>query len=116
MSNFTDTNRPLNKLKIRKSSNVALLPDDIMKARYMHMVEEINEFSYSNNMSDIHGCVDALINVVYTALGTANMLGLNEGQWNECWEKVHFANMTKELSLKPANFTAPDFSNVLGAK
>ena len=97
MSNFTDTNRSLNKLKIRKSSNVALLPDDVMKARYSHMMEEVNEFSYSNNMSDLHGCVDALINVVYIALGTANMLGLTEQQWDECWEKVHFANMAKEI-------------------
>ena len=90
------------------------------------MIEEVNEFQYSNNMSDIHGCVDALIDVVYIALGTANMLGLNEDQWNECWDKVHAANMSKELSLdteghklgvtKPANFIAPDFASVLGAE
>ena len=126
MSNFTDTDKFLKKLKIKKSSGIALLPDDVMKSRYMHMIEEVNEFQYSNNMSDIHGCVDALIDVVYIALGTANMLGLNEDQWNECWDKVHAANMSKELSLdteghklgvkKPANFIAPDFASVLGAE
>jgi hypothetical protein len=126
MSNFTDTDKFLKKLKIKKSSGIALLPDDVMKSRYAHMIEEVNEFQYSNNMSDIHGCVDALIDVVYIALGTANMLGLNEDQWNECWDKVHAANMSKELSLdteghklgvkKPANFIAPDFASVLGAE
>lgn len=126
MSNFTDTDKFLKKLKIKKSSGVALLPDDVMKSRYMHMIEEVNEFQCSNNMSDIHGCVDALIDVVYIALGTDNMLGLNEDQWNECWDKVHAANMSKELSLdteghklgvkKPANFIAPDFASVLGAE
>ena len=126
MSNFTDTNKFLDKLGIKKSSGIALLPDDVMKARYMHMVEEVNEFQYSNNMSDMHGCVDALIDVVYIALGTANMLGLTEKQWNECWDKVHVANMSKEINIdasghklgvtKPANFIAPDFAHVLGAE
>jgi predicted HAD superfamily Cof-like phosphohydrolase len=126
MSMYTDTSEFLSNVDIKQAQGPTLLIDDVMKARHKHMIEEANEFLYSNNMSDIHGCVDALIDVVYVALGTANMMGLTEEEFVECWRKVHIANMKKEAIkdknghklgvVKPEGWLSPDFASVLGAE
>jgi predicted HAD superfamily Cof-like phosphohydrolase len=126
MSMYTDTSEFLSHVDIKQAKGPNLLHDDIMKARHKHMIEEANEFVYSNNMSDLHGCVDALVDVIYVALGTANMMGLTEDEFAECWRRVHEANMAKTAVkdkdghklgvVKPKGWLAPDFADVLGAE
>jgi predicted HAD superfamily Cof-like phosphohydrolase len=66
---------------------------------------------------------DALIDLIYIALGTIHLHGWN---FNEGWRRVHDANMRKVLSskenpgkygakidvVKPANWIAPDLKDL----
>lgn len=119
---YNDINDFLNKVQIETQATPQLLANEVMINRYNHMFEELSEFSQSNNMSDLHGCVDALVDLVYVALGTARMMGLSEQQWNECFKRVHDANMTKTYGKveghkfgvkKPDNFQPPNFDGIL---
>ena len=112
----------LRQVKIKQAAQPTLLDNDTMVNRYNHMFEELSEFAQSNNMSDLHGCVDALVDLVYVALGTASMMGLNEDHWEDCFERVHLANMTKKHGpveghkfgvVKPDDFEAPNFKGIL---
>jgi predicted HAD superfamily Cof-like phosphohydrolase len=113
----------LRKMKIPQAASPRLLADDVMKKRYNHLIEEANEFAHSNAMSDLDGVVDSLIDVVYVALGTASMLGLTQDQWEDCFERVHIANMQKravkdegghKLGVeKPEGWEAPNFKGIL---
>lgn len=63
---------------------------------------------------DMAAQADALVDLVYVALGTAVMLGL---PWNALWDDVHRANMAKERGVthrghavdvtKPAGWQPP---------
>ena len=112
----------LRQVKIKQAAEPTLLDNEVMVNRYNHMFEELSEFAQSNNMSDLHGCVDALVDLVYVALGTASMMGLNEDHWQDCFDRVHEANMTKKHGpveghkfgvVKPDNFKAPNFKGIL---
>ena len=119
---YNDVNEFLNKVQIETQSEPQLLANHVMVNRFNHMQEELNEFQYANNMSDLHGCVDALIDLVYVALGTSKMMGLSEEQWTECFNRVHDANMQKTYGKveghkfgvkKPDDWKAPNFNGVL---
>lgn len=60
------------------------------------MQEELDEFRQACDLQDLSGQVDALIDLVYFALGTANMLGL---PWQNLWNDVHEANMKKVAGI-----------------
>lgn len=121
-SNYSDTKEFLDKLRIevKKVPSLPAYSDKIK--RYEHMLEECEEFLEAN---DLQGVVDSLIDIVYIALGTANMCGVDEETWNKCWARVHKANMAKEVNhnlsnkklgvYKPKGWVAPDFADVLGA-
>jgi predicted HAD superfamily Cof-like phosphohydrolase len=54
--------------------------------------EELKEFIQSANLDDTVGMADALIDIVYVAMGTAYMMGL---PWQKLWNEVHTTNMNK---------------------
>lgn len=119
---YTQVEDFLRKVKIAQAAQPTLLDNETMVNRYNHMFEELSEFAQSNNMSDLHGCVDALVDLVYVALGTASMMGLTEDHWEDCFERVHLANMTKKHGpveghkfgvVKPDDFEAPSFKGIL---
>ena len=127
MPRYEDVQDFLIKFRIRQNE----IPDadtdlGILDKRFQHMQEELMEFMYSKNCDDLHGMVDALIDLVYVAYGTAAILGLNSEQWQECFEEVHRANMekvkdTKDKShkvgvKKPDGWKAPDFTDILKEK
>ena len=56
------------------------------------MQEELDEFKAAIQTQDLAEQADALIDLVYFAKGTANMLGL---PWNQLWDDVQRANMSK---------------------
>tara|TARA_R110000803_G_scaffold160496_1_gene224418 strand:- start:1885 stop:2268 length:384 start_codon:yes stop_codon:yes gene_type:complete len=127
MPRYEDVQDFLMKFRIRQNQ----IPDvdtdlGILDKRLKHMQEELMEFMYSKNCDDLHGMVDALIDLVYVAYGTAAILGLNSEQWQECFEEVHRANMekvkdTKDKShkvgvKKPDGWKAPDFTDILKEK
>jgi len=82
------------------------------------MQEELDEFKAAVEAQDLPEQVDALIDLVYFAKGTANMLGVTGNLWHGCWSLVHEANMRKvpgqtkrgilEDAAKPEGWMAPD--------
>lgn len=66
-----------------------LLDDDRVGKRYNWMLEEINEFKEAN---DIYEQADAMIDLIYFALGTLVEMGVKP---DKIFEIVHTANMDK---------------------
>lgn len=60
------------------------------------LLEELDEFKEAVESQDLAAQADALVDLVYFALGTANMMGL---PWQELWDDVHRANMAKERGV-----------------
>lgn len=76
------------------------LDEDTFDFRYKFLQEELDELSLAWDTSDVEKQFDALIDLVYVALGTACMMGLN---FNEGWRRVHEANMTKVRAQSSAD-------------
>lgn len=62
------------------------------------MQEELDEFKQACIEQDLAAQADALIDLVYFAKGTANMLGL---PWDHLWDDVQRANMAKQAGVGP---------------
>ena len=75
------------------------LRSQLLRDRYSFMKEELAEFYTAMEKYDYEGMVDALIDLVYVAKGTAVMMGF---QWGLHFQEVHGANMKKERGHNPA--------------
>lgn len=72
--------------------------------------------------ADLAGQADALVDLVYVALGTAVMMGL---PWQELWSDVHAANLRKVRGrtkrdmpldlMKPEGWAGPQTASILGS-
>lgn len=103
-----------------------LLPPNAQKFRENFLQEELDEFIRAWTFEDLPGAFDALLDLVYVALGTAHMMGL---PWQEGWDEVQRANMTKVRAasaedargkrgsaldvVKPEGWLPPDLEGVL---
>jgi predicted HAD superfamily Cof-like phosphohydrolase len=113
-----------------------MISEALLKFRLDFMREELDELeqavtrviSPDGTRSDIiiddAKVFDALIDLVYVALGTAQLLGY---PWHAGWDEVQRANMNKERCkrvedstrgslfdvIKPTNWTPPDITRVL---
>ena len=97
---------------------------DMLDLKYRHMTEELDEYREAWFNSDVIKMADALVDLVYVALGGAHFLGL---PWEQLWNEVHRANMRKERAhpgnpgtrsstndvVKPPGFKGPDIRAVL---
>jgi predicted HAD superfamily Cof-like phosphohydrolase len=87
--------------------------------------EEVQEYEDADNLE---GELDALVDLIYFALGTAYRHGFHE--FREAWRRVHAKNMTKRLVIKegeskrghdrydivkPEGFVPADLSDLVGA-
>ena len=61
------------------------------RLRFLH--EELEELEEGYTKRDLAKIADALVDLVYVALGTAHLHGL---PWQALWREVQRANMTKE--------------------
>ena len=108
------------------------LPDDLEAFRIKFMREEIREYESTSpnlvfpSMAKLAMAdqLDALVDLVYVALGTAYLHGYD---FAEAWRRVHAANMTKIRVaspdeskrgsafdvVKPAGFVPPDHSDLV---
>lgn len=104
-----------------------------LRERIEFMQEELNEFMEGagfvgigggyeyNGEQDLAKQADALIDLVYVAMGTAVMLGL---PWDWLWNDVQRANMAKERGMtkrghavdvtKPPGWQPPQTQRILG--
>lgn len=94
--------------------------------RKKFMQEELDEFWTAFEGQDDAKMLDALVDLVYVATGTAHLM---RAPFNEAWKEVHRANMTKERAksaddprstrknhldvVKPEGFVPPDIQAVL---
>jgi predicted HAD superfamily Cof-like phosphohydrolase len=88
------------------------------------MQEEFDEFCQAVDNADEAGMFDALIDLVYVAMGTAHLLGY---PWKAGWDRVQEANMAKERAtsedmskrrstldvVKPEGWTPPNIEGLL---
>jgi predicted HAD superfamily Cof-like phosphohydrolase len=110
------------KFDVPSPPEVALVPSHLMDFRIGFMTEELEEFKVAYALGDLEGELDALVDLVYVALGTALTRGFD---FNEAWRRVHEANMKKiavQYSgqdgrhstdvVKPEGWTPPDLSDL----
>lgn len=101
-----------------------LLDGEIKKFRIRFLEEELEEYKKASEEDNLHEMFDALIDLVYVALGTAYLHGFD---FTEGWRRVHHANMQKIRAsssvdskrnsthdvVKPKNWKAPTFDDIL---
>jgi predicted HAD superfamily Cof-like phosphohydrolase len=86
--------------------------------------EEVEEFATAIETQDLPEQVDALIDLIYYAKGTAIMLGMGE-LWPRLWTEVQRANLSKEPGItkrghrfdcvKPDGWRSPQLLPILEA-
>ena len=74
------------------SDRPMLLPDDIMQFRLKFLHEELVEMIEAYQQGDLPQVADAIVDIIYVALGTAYRMGL---PFDELWQEVHNCNMAK---------------------
>lgn len=99
--------------------------DELMEFRLRFLAEELKEFEEGVQQQDHAKMADALIDLVYVAMGTAHHLGY---PWQELWSEVQRANMTKQRAqadgsdsargssldvVKPPGWEPPDVESIL---
>lgn len=106
------------------------LPAELYTFRLLRLKEELEEYNKAFDESCLEGSLDALVDLIYIALGNAHLHGFTPEKFNEAWRRVHVANMAKELShpgnpgkygklgdkrdiVKPPGWKAPDHSDLV---
>ena len=74
------------------------LPDDLFWFRSGFLDEEIKEYLRAWQEGNLEKQMDALVDIVYVAMGTAYLHGFN---FEEAWKRVHEANMNKIRAQSP---------------
>jgi len=74
-----------------------------LRQRRDFMAEELGEFTEALESQDLAEMADALVDLVYVALGTAVSLGL---PWDKLWADVHRANMAKVRGMTARGYGA----------
>lgn len=101
-----------------------LLAQDLHAFRSNFMEEELAEYCKAYAEQDLEGQLDALVDLVYVALGTAYLHGFD---FNEAWRRVQHANMQKVRAqtssdskrgsmhdvVKPKGWRPPDLSDLV---
>lgn len=106
----------------------AFIDGSAFEFRYKFLEEELAELLEAYNDRDLAKVLDALVDLVYVALGTAHLFGL---PFNEAWAAVQRANLQKERAasasdprskrghqldvVKPAGWQPPDIGAVIRA-
>ena len=139
-TNFKDVKDFHKKFNFTSNSRPTELDQEKIRGRIAFMFEELIEFvdasgaywgidretkdvtiSYPPNPTvDMAEQADALIDLVYVAMGTAVQMGL---PWQELWDDVHRANMAKERgmtsrgisddAIKPDGWQGPKTNEIL---
>jgi len=109
-----------NKFELQQADfPTVILPDGLMAFRVQFLREELDEFIEAIDTNDTMKAFDALIDLVYVAMGTAYLCRF---PWVSGWEVVQAANMTKIRAIhadeskrgsqydviKPAGWVPPD--------
>lgn len=91
-SNFDDVRAFHQKFGLLCFDAPGMLTQRQLLDRVEFMQEEVAEFDEARQVLDMAGMADALIDLVYVAMGTGVQLGL---PWQALWDDVQRANMVK---------------------
>lgn len=113
-------------LSIHPSTAPRLLDQEVFNFRLRFLEEETIEFIRNHTHGNLAEAGDALVDLVYVALGTAHMMGL---PFDLMWRLVQEKNMQKERAnghndprskrgsrldvVKPAGWTPPDHRPII---
>ena len=100
------------------------LPESLRDFRMRFLVEELDEYVTAVEERDLEGQLDALVDIVYVALGNSYLHGFD---FMEAWRRVHAANMTKVRAndptaskrgsdqdvVKPVGFVPPNLKDLV---
>lgn len=132
--NFQDVQDFHDKFGVPRHQRPTLLTGEALEFRIKFLEEELAEFKKAHadleaglitEAEALEQAADALVDEVYVAMGTADMMGL---PWQQLWDEVQRANMEKvratEASqskrgsaldvIKPDGWKAPDHRPALG--
>lgn len=76
---------------------------ELLEFRTRFLKEELQEFTDASLVMDHAAMADALIDLVYVAMGTAHFFGY---PWQELWDDVQRANMAKERAAADGSNSA----------
>ena len=112
------------KFKFEKNNKVGI-PDnnELVNFRTAFLLEELAEYTQAITKKDAAGALDALVDIVYIALGTAWLFNL---PFEQAWQEVQKANMSKIRTkskskkrgtsfdvVKPKGWRPPDIEQVI---
>ncbi len=123
-SNFRDVQEFNFKFGLYYDGPPKPLTDEMQAYRIKFMQEELNEYSKACITGDMEGQFDALLDLVYVAMGTAVFHGF---PWQAGWDEVQRANLSKVRAthqsqskrgtvydvIKPPEWRSPDIAGVL---
>lgn len=97
MSMWSDVCDFQRKFELPQQELPSILPNELLEFRTKFLQEELNEFKEACEKNDVVLAMDALIDLVYVAFGTAHMMNV---PFYEAWQHVHAANMRKVRAKK----------------
>ena len=77
-----------------------LLTGELLNFRTKFMEEELTEFIDATATNNLVNATDALLDLIYVALGTAVLMRV---PWQACWRHVQMANMRKIRATSAAD-------------
>lgn len=105
-----------------RNTNPSTLCTNTLQQRYRFLEEELRELEKAIEEKNTPAIIDALVDLVYVAKGTAVMMGI---RWGKHFEAVDTANKQKERGfnpqrptqkedlIKPPGWKAPDHDKIL---
>jgi predicted HAD superfamily Cof-like phosphohydrolase len=123
-TNYQDVVDFHNKFGLKYDGKPNPLDTSTQSYRVHFLEEELSEFTSSANLDDVVGMADALVDIVYVAMGTAYMMGL---PWQQLWDEVQRSNMDKVRAsdasqskrknsldvVKPQGCVGPDLKSII---
>lgn len=93
-------------LPTHETVTLRTLPADLHKFRTDFMQEELDEYVEGHNEGNLQKQIDAIVDLIYVALGTAIKMGVPPAMFQCYWNSVQDANMNKVLAKDLADSQA----------
>lgn len=119
------------KFELPREDEPCFPEEEHMLFRIRRQMEEGDELREAWKNEDLVGAFDALLDAAYIIYGTALRMGITPEMWQEGFDAVHSANMTKRRAqraeeskygltydiVKPADWVSPEetLAEILGA-
>lgn len=95
-SHYSDVLDFHTKFEVPLASYPQLLEGEVLKFRLDFLQEELDELRKAHEEANLEDAIDAICDMLVVLLGTAQFMGISENMFQEHWEEVHRANMSKE--------------------